>query len=369
MNIGIAGAGLSGRLLAWRLLRAGHAVTIYDRDHNGEQSAGYIAAAMLAPFSEAVTVGPDVLQPGLEALQRWPAWLAELESETGIAVPFQRAGSVVVAHGSDRADLHWFYRRLQDLPGACVDGSRWLDGAQLRALEPDLAGFAEGVHLPREGWLDNRILFRALQAACDALGATWHDVTEVASVSAAGIETGDGVTRFDLLLDCRGIGARAQLDDFRGVRGELLRVQATEVRLSRPVRLMHPRYQLYVAPRPDNIYVIGATEIESESMAPVTVRSSLELLSALYSVHSGFAEAEVLEARAHCRPAFADNLPRIIRRDRLLQVNGLYRHGYLLAPALVDSVMSLLAGGAVSAPVQLDDHNDANYQLLREAGA
>ena len=32
MNIGIAGAGLMGRLLAWQLLRRGHRVTLFDRD-------------------------------------------------------------------------------------------------------------------------------------------------------------------------------------------------------------------------------------------------------------------------------------------------------------------------------------------------
>lgn len=369
MNVGIAGAGLCGRLLAWRLLRAGHAVTVYDSDSSGEQSAGYIAAAMLAPFSEAVTVGPDVLRPGLAALERWPVWLAELQWESGMTVPFQCEGSVVVAHGSDRPDLHWFYRRLQALPEAGGGHSRWLDAEQLRVLEPGLQGFAEGVHLPAEGWLDNRMLYRALKAACDALGATWRCGVAVTGISGDGIETRNGTTRFDRILDCRGFGARNQLKDFRGVRGELMRVRSTEVRLSRPVRLMHPRYQLYVVPRPDNIYVIGATEIESESMAPVTVRSSLELLSALYSLHSGFAEAEVLEARAHCRPAFTDNLPRIIQRGPLLQVNGLYRHGYLLAPALVDSVMSVLAGGAAVPPVQFCDNRTPTHQLQREASA
>jgi glycine oxidase len=89
--------------------------------------------------------------------------------------------------------------------------------------------------------------------------------------------------------------------------------------------------------------VIGATEIESEAMQPVTVRSTLELMSALYSVHSGFAEASLLHAFAHCRPAMPDNLPVLNCEAGLLTVNGLYRHGYLLSPQLVENALAMLA--------------------------
>ena len=68
----------------------------------------------------------------------------------------------------------------------------------------------------------------------------------------------------------------------------MIRLHAPEVSLRRPVRLMHPRYPLYIAPKPDHVFVIGATEIESEDTSPASVRSTLELLSAAYSLHSGF---------------------------------------------------------------------------------
>ena len=143
------------------------------------------------------------------------------------------------------------------------------------------------------------------------------------------------------------MGAKNQLANLRGVRGEVLWVHAPEVNLKRPVRLMHPRYKLYISPRSGNRYVIGATEIESESMQPVTVRSSLELMSALYSVHSGFAEATVLHAYAHCRPAMPDNLPIIHCEEGLLMVNGLYRHGYLLSPHVVESALAMMGESGV----------------------
>jgi glycine oxidase len=98
---------------------------------------------------------------------------------------------------------------------------------------------------------------------------------------------------------------------------------------------MHPRYQLYIAPKTKGFYVVGATEIESEDCGPMTVRSSMELLSAAYSVHSGFAEANIRQHVVQIRPAFSDNQPKISVHQRLIQVNGLFRHGFLIAPVVL----------------------------------
>ena len=130
------------------------------------------------------------------------------------------------------------------------------------------------------------------------------------------------------------------------MRGEVIRVHAPEVSLKRPTRLVHPRYPLYIAPKPGKLFVIGATEIESDDMSPASVRSTLELLSAAYAVHSGFAEARIVEIATQCRPTLPDNLPAIRQpQPRVLQINGLYRHGFMIAPALLDAAMELLAHG------------------------
>ncbi|MDR0781818.1 MAG: FAD-binding oxidoreductase [Pseudomonadales bacterium] len=354
MRIGIAGAGLVGRLLAWRLLRAGHTVTLIDQDDgSGQHAAAYIAAAMLAPYSEAVGTGHALLAPGLQAIALWRRWLQELQRDSGHDVPWQQRGSVVVAHPLDRGELLWFQERLAALTHGAADTCQTLDRAALLSLESELCAFDAGLYLPHEGCLDNRALFSALAQAITLGGGHWLKGRNIIEVSQGRITTTHDSHDFSLALDCRGLGAKAQVKGLRGVRGELLWLHAPEVNLSRPVRLMHPRYQLYIAPRPAAVYVIGATEIESDSMAPITVRSELELLSALYSVHGGFSEASVLEARSHCRPAFADNLPQLIATPGLVQVNGLYRHGYLLGPLMVESVLALLAGRAVLPPIGL----------------
>ena len=148
---------------------------------------------------------------------------------------------------------------------------------------------------------------------------------------------------YDYVFDCRGLGAKQAEPLLRGVRGEVARLYAPEVNLTRPIRLMHPRYPIYIAPKPNHQFVIGATEIESQDRGKVTVRSALELLSAAYTVHSGFAEGRIESLQSGLRPAFADNRPKVTKQGRVISINGLYRHGYLLAPKVVDDAVSLIA--------------------------
>jgi glycine oxidase len=133
----------------------------------------------------------------------------------------------------------------------------------------------------------------------------------------------------------------------RGVRGERLVVRSREIDLQRPVRFLHPRHPIYVVPWGDGVHMIGATVIESEEAGPVTVRSALELLGMAYALHPAFGEAEILDMGAGVRPSFPDNVPKIIVRGNTIHVNGLYRHGFLMAPALAEMVAAYLDGGAI----------------------
>ena len=346
MKIGIAGAGLVGRLMAWQLLRAGHQVTLFDRDTpDAEMCAGRVAAAMLAPFSEVVACEREIFAWGQQGLAIWPAWLQQLKHDSGRETYCQLSGSLVVAHAQDLSNLNHFNQLLRSKLGSDCEQVSYLDQPALQQIEPCLADrFQQATFLSAEGCLDNWALLDNLALAIEQLGGQCHHQSDVESVAPRALKVNGATHRFDWVIDSRGMGAKADLAGLRGVRGEVLWVQAPEVELSRPVRLMHPRYQLYIAPKPNDVFVIGATEIESESMAPMTVRSSLELQSALYSVHTGFGEANIIRAYANCRPAFINNLPRVELSDGLMRINGLYRHGYLLSPAVITAALNALQG-------------------------
>jgi len=345
-RIAIIGAGLMGRMMAYALAKGGAEVTLYDRGGpDGEHAAATIAAAMLAPLAESAITEANVVQMGIYSLPRWKELIAELS----LPVFFQQAGTVFVWHQQDAteakrltAHLERNCRESQQISTSAfpLQQPEQLDRTALQMLEPSLADrFQQGLFLPHEGQLDNRQLLVSVLHALDAMGVSLHWNQSVDPDELHRQE------KHDWVIDCRGLGAKAawESNPLRGIRGEVLRLHAPEVKLKRPTRLIHPRYPIYIAPKEDDVYVVGATEIESDDLSPTSVRSAMELLSAVYTVHSGFAEARILEMSTQCRPTLKDNLPEIrISKPGLMLINGLYRHGFLIAPAVMDSAIELI---------------------------
>ena len=333
MNIAIVGVGLVGRVLALNLLKMGHTLTLYDEDVAfGELSAGFTAAGMLALFAELETAESSIFEKGKRSIELWEPLLEQV----GIPDAYQLKGSIITAHPQDLSELDHFIETLR----AKVDEAssiQELNQAQIIALEPDLEQHNKAFYIPHEGQVDAQ---RFMKATSEYLlhhpDVTWHQERKIDAVEAL---TKD----FDWVYDSRGLGAQGDVKDLRGVRGEVFWLEAPEVKITRPTRMLHPRYKIYIVPRPNDRYIIGATEIESEDKSPMSVRSSLELLSAVYSMHSGFAEARVIKCATNCRPTLKDNLPRIEYHDKLTRINGLYRHGYLLAPAVVEEALKELS--------------------------
>lgn len=342
MNITILGAGLMGRLLACSLARAGYTLQVFEaREADSRGAAAFAAAAMLAPLAESAIAEDLVVRLGQHGLTRWPELISALDAP----VFFQRAGTLVVWHRQDAADAQRFSQllagtgtRLPDLPRP-----QPLDAAALDALEPGMGTrFAQSLLLPGEGQLDNHQLMDALLAQLQRLGVALHWSNPRSPADFNPGQSGQP----DWVLDCRGLGAQPQRPELRGVRGEIVTLHAPNVRLSRPTRLIHPRYPIYIAPKQDGYFLVGATEIESDDTSPMSLRSCLELLSAAYTVDSGFGEARIIDLVAQCRPALPDNQPSVRWLGaRTLQVNGLYRHGYLISPALHDVVLELVNTG------------------------
>lgn len=314
----VKGAGVAGLTAAYELASRGAAVTVVDPRGDMAGTASWFAGGMLAPDCERESAEPAVQELGLAAADWW---------EKALPGHVTRAGTLVVAAARDAAELSRFAAR--------TGAFRTLGEEEIAACEPDLGGrFKLALHFVREAHVDPRAALAALRARLEAMGVSFAD----AQARWGG--------RFDVTVDCTGM-ARAGADpDLRGVRGEMLILRTAEVSLSRPVRLLHPRFPLYVVPRPDHCFMVGATMIESCSPRPVTARSMMELLSAAYSVHPAFGEAEIVEAGVGVRPAYPDNLPRVERTGATISINGLYRHGFLLAPAMAQQAARLAFGNS-----------------------
>ncbi|MBO0766612.1 MAG: FAD-dependent oxidoreductase [Hyphomicrobiaceae bacterium] len=329
--ITVAGAGITGLWQALTLARRGHRVRLMEASAAPfAAAASRYAGAMLGPYCETEMYAPVVTELGLQALDLWRA----------IYPSTVMNGTLVVAPSRDIHEIEHFAR--------LTAGHQRVDSAVIAKLEPDLAGrFSSGLFYRQEGHLEP-------QPAMQFLLENAREAGVEAAFGIAWLPNQGGRDDGGIVIDCRGLDACAQLPGLRGIRGERIVVRTHEIALSRPVRLLHPRHPLYVVPWSDGRFMIGATVIESDDAGPVTVRSALELLGAAYALHPAFGEAEIIDAGAGVRPAFADHVPRVVVRGRTLHVNGLYRHGFLLAPALAVQVANYLDGTSTDTRVVSD---------------
>jgi glycine oxidase len=309
MRVEVIGAGVAGLTTAFELARlSGNRdvqIELVERQPQAGMGCSRFAGGMIAPWCELQSAEPIVATLGAEALEFWTK---------DVPVASIR-GSLVVAPPRERAELFDFSRRTQNF--------ETLDAAGVAALEPDLAGrFDSALYFAQEAHLDPK---QAMAALVDRLAQMPNVAMRLGAEA-----SGDA----DWTLDCRGFAAREDLARLRGVKGEMLVLRSSDLRLSRPVRMLHPRRPVYVVPRKDGLFMIGATMIENEERSRVTARSVVELVNSAFAIHPAFAEAEIVDMGSDVRPAFPDNLPRLTRRGRVLYINGLYRHGFLLAPAL-----------------------------------
>lgn len=299
----VLGSGVTGLCVATALIERGESCEVITAPE--APAASQLAGGMLAPFCEAESAPEYVLSAGQQALAWWQAHVS------GVA----QKGTLVLAPPRDSRELNRFAER--------TERHQWVEPGN---LEPDLEGrFSRGLLFSDEGHLDPRQALTELRQRLVDQGVVFHQGPPKGQV-----------------IDCRGMAASDALPDLRAVRGEMVILQTHEVILERSVRLLHPRFPCYLVPRSNGVFMLGATMVESNDTSPVSVRGLMELLNSAYTIHPAFAEARILETGAGLRPAFADNLPDIRYRDGIFYVNGMYRHGFLLAPVMAERLMQQL---------------------------
>nr|WP_310618021.1 FAD-dependent oxidoreductase [Pantoea cypripedii] len=300
----VIGGGVTGLCVATLLAERGEQIEVIV-DAN-RPPASWFAGGMLAPWCEAESAPRAVIDLGQHAAAWWQQRVSSVEHQ----------GTLVVAPVRDNPELNRFARMTEQ--------HQWVDPAE---VEPALAGrFARGLFFAQEAHLDPRLALAEMREKLQQRGVTFH----------SGKASGQ-------VIDCRGIHAASELPRLRAVRGEMLILHSDEVQFSRPIRLLHPRFPCYLVPRRGGHFMLGATMVESHDASPISARAMMELLSAAYTLHPALAEARIIENASGLRPAYPANLPEIHYQNDTFYLNGMYRHGFLLAPLMAEQLMQRLS--------------------------
>ena len=102
-DVVVIGAGVQGCAVAWRLAQAGQDVLVLERAIPGAEASS-AAGGILSPGVEALEPGP-FYSLGRASLERYPAFVEELERVTGIALGYRGGGTLEVALDDDHAQL------------------------------------------------------------------------------------------------------------------------------------------------------------------------------------------------------------------------------------------------------------------------
>lgn len=331
MKVAIVGAGVMGLTLAYALVNQGDAVTVINRPRKkGELICSDVAAGMLSPVAELEIANELIYQMGQESIQtHWPNILNALPA----TIYFRALGSLLVAHRQDDTDLERVVSKIQKNHG-CI---KKINRDEMLMLEPMLSTFHGAYYLSDEAQIDGQQYLEEIKLFLSENQVDFLEkkIDQIEKIS----------QEYDYVFDCRGMGAKENFTDLYAVRGEIIWLSVPDVNITRPIRFVHPRYRLYIVPRTDNVYMIGASEINVEDNSQISVRSALEFLTAAYSMHPGFLEARILKTATHSRPTLPDGLPKIKVNNNIISINGLYRHGFLLAPTLANEISQYVQKG------------------------
>jgi L-2-hydroxyglutarate oxidase LhgO len=267
--VGIVGAGIVGLAVARQLTAAGVPVVVFEKEtqvatHQTGHNSGVVHAGIYyAPGSAKARM-----------TRRGVSLLRAYCSDRGLV--YDERGKLVVARNdAETVKLRELERRSH---ANGVPGVQWLSGAELRELEPDVAGVA-ALLSPSTAIVDYPAIARSFAADVLAAGGQVLTSTPVTALRVAGadrveVDTPSGAHTFSRLVICAGLQADLlaatagdkPAPEIIPFRGEYLRLRPHAV--GRVRRLIYPvpdpRYPflgVHLTPRVDGTADLGPNAV------------------------------------------------------------------------------------------------------------
>lgn len=339
MNVIVIGAGIIGAASADALAAAGHTVHVLDMRGPG-RGASQASAGVLAPFIEAKD-GDPWLDPCVESLSLYDAFIDGVRSRSGRTIEYVRTGTLEVAMSlEDVVRLNLLRSWLLARGVEC----KWLEGAAAHAFEPAIGGTSlGGLFIGPHGFVSVPDLISALTHAASANGASFESpaeaVTVISSKESVTVKTGDKSLSADAVVVAAGSwSGQVKVDgapaaDVKPIRGQLLHLKWPDG-LPLPQRVVwSPR--CYTVPWADGSLLVGATVEDVGFDERSTVSGVHDLISAAGDVLPAVWRATLKEVRVGLRPSPVGGLPLIgpsPSSSRVILATGHYRNGVLMAP-------------------------------------
>jgi glycine oxidase len=346
-KVAIIGSGVMGRVLAITLAKTYPElqIDIYDKSSSYKHSCSYCAGGMLSPLSELITCEKHAYEIGHNSYELWSSLNSFINRYLNTSNVFvKEASTYVIAHNQDRYELDFAIRnidlRINKLSKTSYQKAREdfkiCDKQNISSKELGIClsnSISDNVIKLNEALVNVPEFFKLSEQFFKG-----YENIKTLELSKEDFYANELDEDYQQIFDCTGF-PNNQLNNLYGSRGEALVVKAANIKLNSVIRLLHPRHYIYLIPRRNDIFYIGATSIESQDYSEISVQGVLELLSSLMIIDKRFSEARIIKTLTNVRPVSNDDMPILKSVGKVIYLNGLSRHGYLFAPALANKVI------------------------------
>ncbi|PSB29641.1 NAD(P)/FAD-dependent oxidoreductase [Stenomitos frigidus] len=367
-NVVIVGCGIVGAAIAYELSHIeGLDITVVDRQQPAQAATGAALGVLMGAISQK-TKGNN-LRMRLTGIERYNAWIPQLEALTGQTILFNQQGILRLCFEGETLDSWQHLVEVRRSQGLRLE---ILDRDQLAVSYPqlNLERVTAAVYSPDDRQVDPTALTQALVMAAAQQGVTFQFDTAVIGVEepcdcsdqpseaalqqCQQVQTTHGSLTADWLVIAAGLGSTPLTDmlqrsvDIRPVLG-----QAVHVRLQKP--LGTPELQpvitgedVHVIPLGGGDYWVGATvEFPAAGSIPSADSEALnQVMKQAIAFCPVLAEATIVRHWSGLRPRPEGRPAPIVERlpgyRNVLLATGHYRNGVLLAPATAEKIRQLI---------------------------
>lgn len=338
----VIGGGIIGASTAYHLVKKGHDVTVYDRNDRGNATGA--SAGIINPWVSQRR-NKKWYRLVTQAARYYPAFIKQLEDETGAETGYIRRGSISLFKDDDVQELA-FNRISKKKPDAPEMGEvKMVSREEIKNYHPHLSDKYSGVYVEGGAQVKGALLRKALKTAFIKAGGTWLEETAP--------EKTNGMT----IYATGAWGSEQGYDPaITHQRSEVLhfKVEESEVVKTPVVMALGP---IYIVEMGDNEFAVGTTHQKTDSYDVTPSEENYQYLRGLAERYFPDSELTDIRMMVGFKPYTRDFLPFIGHvDDNTFVINGAGATGLTAGPVIGHEVAGFLSGEATGL-----DLNDYSY--------
>ena len=339
--IAIIGSGIIGLFTAHKLLMQGKKVRIFEYKNN-EGNSTDASVGMLAPLVEAKPYEKELFELMIESKKIWDNFLRDKKFtlKTGL----KKNSSLLIATNSDEEESIFFKKKFIEKLGFYP---KILNSDQTKRIEPNLnSNIKCSLFLEDNNQTNPELLKSYLKKKITKMGGevfVYDQISDISLTSNKLIFKKKKIDFEKIVIAC-GAWSNVFLKNKIGIEFPMRPIKGVSMIFEAKNKLFKNNIwfkKIYIAPRENNQFAIGATEDEKGFEKFVTLDEIFYLSTSIWEYFPQIENFRFLKSISGLRSLLNDGNPVIgslKKNKKVICAFGHFRHGILLAPITAEIV-------------------------------